>query len=227
MGPVLAMRRAACIIALLVAGCSSDPTGNSPADVIGDILEDRNSRAQIEAAPPVTAGLTRSDLAGITTPTMRATIPDIGADAIVFEAASNRGVGTWRAPDETTVMMDGPVLFATRGIGPDLLGAETDRLRALLEGGRSGTLTRSLRYLDGLQQISVVPMTCTLSPAGRERLVIVGRAHDTRRMNEQCTGPGGTQIANSYWLGGDGTLWQSRQFVSPDLGHLETQRLTP
>ena len=56
------------------------------------------------------------------------------------------------------------------------------------------------------------------------RIEIVERQHDTTRVEETCFGPQGS-IANTFWIGADGTIWKSKQWISPGLGYMETELL--
>jgi hypothetical protein len=208
---------------LLLAACGTDRTGTSGMAVIRDIVGDLPGKT---GAPPAeAAAVSPETLARINQPLMVVAIPDIETQAVLYVVTTNNGVATWKASNEATVLMDGPVLFATRGIGPDLLTAETRTLRQMLEAGRTGQYRRDLRYLNGLDQIEVVPLDCTLNAQGAETLTIVNRAQPTRHMQEICLRPDGKRLRNEYWLGSDGTLWQSRQWVSDTLGYMATQRL--
>jgi hypothetical protein len=208
---------------LLLAACGTDRTGTSGMATIRDVIASRPTPSGDQ--PAGAAAVTPEMLARIDQPLMVVAIPDIETQAVLYVVTTNNGVATWKASNNATILMDGPVLFATRGIGPDLLTAETRGLRQMLEAGRTGQYRRELRYLDGLDQITVVPLDCALSAEGAETLTIVNRAQPTRHMQEICLRPDGKRLRNEYWLGSDGTLWQSRQWVGDTLGYMATQRL--
>lgn len=233
MGTVLAMTRharfpvlriAALAGALLVAGCSTDP--NSPLSQITEqAARVLPGQRQATAAPIDVRNLTRADIAGETLPLMRVTLGgEDGSAAALALAAENRGVETWVTGNQVSVLLDGPVLFGTRGLGPDLITAETAPTRALLAAGRSGEVTRALRRLDGNDDLVPVTFRCTLRQQGSQTIEILQRRHVTRRAVETCIAPDGTRFENVYWIG-DGVLWQSRQWVGDRIGYMTTERL--
>lgn len=229
-GALLAMRPvsariAAAALLLALAACGNTPTGTDPQQLLGRLIErtaDDDGAAQVRTA----ADLTRADIAAITLPLMRVAIPEIGGVATASLAAVNQGVETWQSPDGSAVLLDGPVLFGTRGIGWDLMTAETAQPRRLLQTGAGGSYTRVLRHYDGENQLIPVAYACVLQQQGAETITVLERRHATRRAVERCTAPDGTGFENVYWVGG-GVLWKSRQWISPRLGMLVTERLVP
>ncbi|WP_168201312.1 YjbF family lipoprotein [Qingshengfaniella alkalisoli] len=213
------------VLALGLAGCSSDRTGTSGYDQISELASDLFSRGDQPTDQPPISGVNRAAISDVNVPLTMVAIPEIDATALVQVKARNNGVWTWATADDITVSMDGPVLFSTRGIGPDLLTAETRALRGMLERGQVGSYSRDLRYLDGLDQIQVVSLNCSLGSVGSETVNVLEQIHTTRHMREVCTSGDGQSIQNDYWLGRDGTPWQTRQWVSETLGYAATQRL--
>ncbi len=238
MGQVLAMRCCGAHVArilrglagmaglgALLAGCSTDPSGVTSANLLTETFQ-REIASRFAPAPDASRPLIdRATADAIGVPLLYVEIPTIGARAAVTVGAQNGGVTTWLSPDQASVMLDGPVLFATRGIGPDLLSAETAPLRSRLDAGQTGSYDRALRYLDGTDQVVRVPLSCTLADAGRETITVLGRSHATSRRVERCTDDAGAVLVSEFWIGDDGVPWQTRQFVSPDLGQVLTQTL--
>lgn len=223
----MTMRRNAMMLAtlLLAAACGSNPTGTDPQQVLGQLVEAATGRGQVpEDQLQQAATLTRADIAGVTLPLMRATIPAVGGAATASLAAINGPTETWAAPGGTDFTLDGPVLFATRGIGWDLLTAETAAPKRLLLSGGSGSYQRTLRHLSGDEAIDLVRYDCALRQQGTETIVILERSHRVRRATEDCRAEDGRAFQNIYWVG-DGVLWQSRQYISERLGYLVTERL--
>lgn len=236
MGSVLAMRcvrrhnRLAAFalgMGLILSACTNDPSGTAPYQIIGANARDILGLDPPTAEDPAMAGLSREALAGVETPLILALIPEINAAAVVYVAARNRGVWTYESADGNTVLMDGPVLFRTAGIGPDLLSADTRQLRAMLEAGETGSLTRTLRHLDGLDQAVPTVFACDLRNLGRDDVVVLERQYTTRHMQEVCTSELGFVVENDYWIGANGTPWQTKQWVSQRVGYVVTQQLVP
>lgn len=212
-----------CVAAL--SACSTDPTGTSPNQLMYDVFSRGVNAPSDAGATKNISQLTRAAISEVDFPLILITIPETGAASTITITALKGDIVTWVSVDRVGVIFDGPVLFGTRGIGPDLLTAEADALRSHLSSGTSGRITREYRHLNGLDQIDVLTFQCDVSAAGSETIVVLERSHATRKMQERCVAEDGFAIENTYWLGSDGTLWKSQQWVSLQTGYMITERL--
>lgn len=221
-----------CLIAAALCGlaaCSSDPTGSSMNQLLAkgvqSVLPGKKSQGQSRDI----AQLTRAEIAAVEVPFGLVRLPSANTASSVTIAAIKGDAVTWEASNPVTMTYIGPVLFSTRGIGPDLLTAETAPLVTMLARGQGGSYSRKYRHLDGLMQTVITPFSCTLTPRGPAEIVILEHRHQTRAFSETCSdpteGPEGLTIENSFWIGTDGVPWKSRQWVSADAGYLEFERL--
>ena len=230
------MRRAALVLAALLgaASCAVDEEERQGIAAVGSFGEAVRQRV-LGREPPV-ADIDRADLAaaGVTERFMIVRL-ESGASAGMAPIAANRGRLVWSTEDDITITARGGIVAATRGLGGDLLSAETDPLLLALAEGRGDRYRRTLRRLDGLDQILVQPYDCTLTLGPSEVVAVLGRAHPTRRSTEACRpvgeSPEGTPAAyrpepftNVYNVG-DGTIWTSRQYVGPTVGHVVLERV--
>ncbi|MEW9624540.1 YjbF family lipoprotein [Rhodanobacter geophilus] len=73
-----------------------------------------------------------------------------------------------------------------------------------------------------------VPVDATLTPAGRERIDILGEVHDVLRVDEQLAAPGlHHRATNHYWVDPhDGFIWKSEQHIAPGVD-LQLVQLRP
>lgn len=188
----------------------------------------RTSFATIGAPPPQAPDLSREMLAGFGQPLVRISNLATGASGTLVPVAS-RGTGadrliTWRGLDAVTFTTRGDLLVASRGVAGDLISSDLRGLtRALQAGG--GRYDRSHVVLVGNAEGTTLRFACSLRAAGPETVTIVARSLSTTRYEETCTGPSGT-FRSTYWRDGrDGTLWQSRQWAGPELGHLLIERV--
>lgn len=212
-----------CLVAL--TACSSDPTGTSPNQLMYDVFSKGVKAPADGSASKDISQLTRAAISEVDFPLILITIPETEAASTITITALKGDIVTWVSVDRVGVIFDGPVLFGTRGIGPDLLTAEAAPLRALLSSGKSGSITRAYRHLNGLDQIDTLTFQCEVSPAGSETIVVLERSHATRKVQENCVSADGFAIENVYWLGSDNTLWKSKQWVSLQTGYMITERL--
>lgn len=207
------------VAALALAACGTDVDETQTARTYALVGKGLVSRK----APPAagTAGLTREILAGLGRPADLVEIGSLRLSAVILQVASNRGVETWSSVDNRTVAFRQGMITATRGLGGDLIAAETPPLARVASG--TGTFVRTLVILDGEDRPVRSRYLCEYATVGAEDLVIVQRRHATRRVQESCSGDSG-RFVNDHWFQG-GTLRQSRQWAGPHLGYITYKRL--
>lgn len=214
MGTVLAMKRAIRTAGLILAatvtlsGCGALDAlrqGGAPAD------------------PRV--GLTRAALQEYGRPVLYVRLPRSGTAALLDPVGRNGDVVTWQAPGRISLSLDSGVLTATRGMGADLMSAELGDTRKMLVGTPAASgYARLYGHLDGEHRPVFKSFLCRPVERTLVTITLVGQSHRVTRIAEACTSPDMTVI-NSYWRGSDGMIWKSRQWVSPDIGYVETERL--
>lgn len=146
-----------------------------------------------------------------------AVLPSRGATATLAIEAVNGTVTTWRTADNVTLSFDDGVLVSTRGLGFDLMGAGAEKTWAALAGGDAGPYRRQYRYLDGENHTAYVTAGCTMHDRGVE--VVGGRS--LRRHDEVCE-TFRFAFTNVFWRDGAGRVQRSRQWIGPEIGHVET-----
>ncbi|MEL6958807.1 MAG: YjbF family lipoprotein [Pseudomonadota bacterium] len=144
------------------------------------------------------------------------------AVAVVMPGGNNGSKTTWFSPDGISVTFDRGVLVATRGLGQDLMGADASRTLAAFGGGPN--YLRTYDFLTGRDQIEQMSFTCSMNPDRSEAVTIYERTYQTTVFEEFCESDE-FLIRNVYWRGTDGTIWQSRQWISGEIGYLGYQRL--
>jgi hypothetical protein len=81
-----------------------------------------------------------------------------------------------------------------------------------------------VRHLDGENRVVATRLSCTLSDMGQAEIAVAGTQRLVRHAVETCAAGGVPDIRNDYWREA-GIMRQSRQWVSPALGHVTLQRL--
>jgi hypothetical protein len=128
-------------------------------------------------------------------------------------------VTTWRTTDNVTLSFDGGVLVATRGLGDDLMaGGAAATLQALTLPGTSGPYPVQRRQLSGDNHDLMTTLTCRMAAA-----VLVDALSLRVETCQDATGPA---WQNRYWVGRDGAVNRSSQWVSPGVGLIELQAVT-
>lgn len=176
------------------------------------------------AAPNLRGTITRAQLDTVTTPLMLVEIPARAAQATLIPWGGNAGVVTWRTGDNVSLAFDAGVITATRGLGDDLMSADvTGTIRAMATGA-GGQYPRHHSYLDGENQTVFWSFICRMGAAQPEQISSFGLMRDVSRRVETCSSLEET-IENTYWVGSDGTMWRSRQWLGATLGYMATERL--
>ncbi|MEO8530870.1 MAG: YjbF family lipoprotein [Deltaproteobacteria bacterium] len=138
---------------------------------------------------------------------------------------TNGGYTTWASPDKRSVTMYSGVISATRGYGGDVLAYDATSTSDAIRAKRVATYTRTMRFLGPQYDLKGATLTCTTENIGDDPVKIVDTERTLTHMIESCTDKGGGTIKSEYWVGGSGDIWQSRQWIGPQLGYIFLQRL--
>lgn len=212
------MRACVGILAILGLGACSGGTGGMSTSGTG--IAAGLARILPGSGNPATVPDAAS-LAATGQPLMLALIEATRATGSLAPLGTNGTHETWASPDGVGLTFDQGILFATRGLGADLLTAET---APLLAAWPAGSYTRTLRHLDGENRIVATRLSCTLADMGQTEIDVAGTQRLVRHAVETCAAGGFPDIRNDYWREA-GIVRQSRQWVSPALGHVTLQRL--
>ena len=212
--------------ALALAGCSGgqgDGALDESAQFAGLDRIFGGERAATEAPPPLVIVAAPGAAQG----RLRAELPTRNAQAILRFDGRNDTVTTWRTQDAVSLGLADPgVLIATRGLGEDLHIADAAQTIAALADGRGGSARRTHVTVGADQQARGTGIDCTLATAGRETLTLGERQRPALRIEERCDGPQGS-FTNIYWR--DPTrpvIWQSVQWIGPEVGSIRLQFLS-
>ena len=73
-----------------------------------------------------------------------------------------------------------------------------------------------------------IPVKCTRQNLGPEKIVIIGVAHDTSHITEDCNASGlDWSFQNEFWIDAAGYVWKSRQVVAPRFDAFSLEVLRP
>ena len=132
---------------------------------------------------------------------------------------------SWAGLDQAgIVLLDDGILTATRGYGDDLISSDVEDVVEALRIGEGAIAVRVMRFLDGEDDDYTRSMVCSFSDTGPEIITIFDRDISTTAVIEECRSSD-EEIRNSYWIGSDGFIWRSIQYVSPSLGYFQIERL--
>lgn len=147
-------------------------------------------------------------------------IPQPGVGRIV---RSGGGDQTIQSQYGFTAAYENGFLVGTRGLPGDLMGASIRGLSAALRNG-GGSAERTHDYLDSLNQIQQERFNCEIVYDGVETVNLGLREAQGRKFTETCRS-NRTQFENAYWLGANGEIIASRQFISVGVAYLRSNQV--
>ena len=167
--------------------------------------------------------LRRADLEAVGNPLLLAVLPEKGVFASLIPLVRKGDTLTWVTADGVTLAFENGVLIGSRGLGDDLMGGDASGTANAIAGGPTHYVRR-YGYLSGDNQWVTLNFQCEVTARQDETIVIVEHPQATSRTDERCIGDD-LVVENSYWAGSDGLVWRSRQWVGPEVGYMETERL--
>lgn len=197
-----------------LAACASDDDRFSELNQLRQAVTAR-------AAPGGPPQITRAQIDAAGVALMLATVERRDAVASLIPVGQNGAVTTWTTGDGATLALRGGMVVGTRGLAPDLMSADVPGLAALRGDARVPRTHYDLGPEDRTRRRDYL---CRGRDDGPETLDIFGRSYPVSRLTETCAGPGAS-FTNTYWIGRDGVMRQSRQWLGPDVGFLRLQRL--
>lgn len=155
---------------------------------------------------------------------LRVSLPASGAKAVLGPVSRNGTITVWQTLDGITLSFDGGVLIATRGLGDDLMSADAAGSVAMLNGAGGGYYPQIRSYLDGEDQTVFRSFQCRRGASDGGNPAPGGALATGRRIDETCVSPD-RKFTNTYWLDAAGAVIGSRQWVSPAIEYMETERV--
>mgnify|MGYP002398757564 CR=1 FL=1 len=217
--------RAVLLGGLLLGGCTNQPVDTSINPILSEAWDTIGASVRPKPAPSGPL-ITREKLATISAPVLLITVEQSGEQGTAIPLGVNGDAVTWITANGASLTFKGQALFSTRGLGADLLTAEMGGLPAAIASRSPARYGRAMRFINGDESIRKERYFCELTRDGSETRVVLGRSHATTRLRESCYELNGSyEFQNLFWVGGDGTVWDSRQWVSATVGHLVVQRL--
>lgn len=217
--------------ALVLAGCGNTPDRGQGLRSFQQALETRQARAPASTgdASAVMAQdnqqLALRSMNAVKGPVMVALVADTQKMAVMGVLEQNGPYRTWRTASRQTLTFRQGVLTGTRGLGFDLMSSDADAAIALIRGRRAGEVTRVYRHIDGLNQEVPTSWQCRIAPEGADTVALpTGARIAATKVKEVCRTEG-QKVTNTYWVTGSGSIPQSIQWVSPEVGKLVLQTL--
>ena len=215
-------------LSVMVAGCSSTKDKAQSSADAAPLFQMMKGFAGLlkKSESPVDPRkvITRKAIDASPVKVLLAGIESRNAFATLSPVGENAGVISWVSGDSIGLSFRRGVLVATRGLGQDLMVADVSGPLAVLRSG-GGHAIRIHDYLDGENQVTRRRFQCNIQTIGREVLAIYGLTIATKHVVENCENPD-FSFQNHYWLSSGSKIWQSRQWIGPELNYVFVQQLS-
>ena len=156
---------------------------------------------------------------------LRVVLPETGAVAVLGPISRNGDVTVWQTLDGITLSFRRGVLIATRGLGDDLMSADVGGAPDLLRGRDDGGYHPHIRsYLDGEDRTVFRTYQCRPAATAPVRITTGGQETRVHRTEISCVSPDNA-FSNIFWVDGTGAVVRSRQWISPAMLYMDTERL--
>lgn len=215
-----------------VFGCSNDPEESSGVGLIKTLSSTVLNANSKTAATPTAAAVDPAQLVAVALksvkgPAMIALLQGGKQVAVLGEFERNRAYQTFTTTERQTLVLKNGVLSGSRGLGQDLMSADIDESLRLIRSRLPGSANRTHRYLDGEGQERPLSMSCKIVRDSNETIQSpTAGAIAAVKMGEVCSSASGNvEMTNLYWVASDGFIWQSRQWIGPQLGDVALQIL--
>ncbi len=193
------------IVLFFLLGCSVNQGSDSRH--LAAALELKNSTNK--TTDP--AALAPSDLATLNAPVIHVRVPKTGVSFFATEIQAKNDLQIFRSKAGHSLTVRKGNLIATRGFGFDLLAKARDQ----------GFV---YHFADGNHQQKTLRVRCERSGPIPDQLVIAGTKFTVFRWVSDCDNDEHS-FKNTYWQSKQGRVWKSREWVGPQIGHIEITRL--
>lgn len=218
----------------LVACSGGDEVGNGRGTYLSGIgktlVNEAKSIGQAKPAPvaPNPEAEARSALALNKGPLIYVSMGGTGYSSVIGMTGENGAMRTYFTPTKQSIILRNGMVAGTRGFGFDVQSADTAQVERLIRARASGSATKTIRILDGLEKERPIPLTCQVVNTGKAvSYAFAGTTWSGTLIAEHCEGQGGLKLDNSYVVSTGGSIVSSRQWVTPQLGYMTVQTVRP
>lgn len=198
-----------CLV-LALAGCGQAKGDWVVFRIWGLLNEPTKSAGASPDISVLRAALTPDVLAQVGGPVLIIKVPSMQSATFMTPVVGNPDIETFLSGGRASVSLRDGMIVGTRGFGFDLMTAEVrEALRAL--SGHEPTAMRTHQYLDGEDQLVSRSFDCTYARNGRQ-------------VRETCAAPS-HEFENRYVVDDQGRIVSSRQWISPQVGYILSERV--
>lgn len=217
--------------ALLLTACGNSPTKGQGLRLAKDysisalgMLNGSDGELPVEPDGDTLRAMDTAILKALPGPVQTFYSADLKSFAALLVWDRSQGHVTWTSSTKQSLTFKRGVLTASRGLSGDLMSANVDGPASLITARRNGNTKRVNRYLDGEGVTLPITLTCVVT-RGASEPYNAGEIHSsTVVMHEKCAAPD-YSFENRYWVDGNGTVLQSHQWISAELGYAHIRKL--
>lgn len=209
--------------ALTLSACGEQSGGERLLGAVTTVLPAIMTSSDIGDGRGVPSGFTPEAIAENPQNYVLFSIAALGITEPARLVASNGRDQTFVSQSGFTAAFRDGVLVATRGLLHDLHSADAPDLRAVLRAG-GGAHRRYSESLDAFDAIVPASHDCIVTRGEMEDVNLGVRTQRLQLFNERCQGSG-VIFENLYWVDASGEIVASRQYVSPTVAFLRSNRL--
>lgn len=176
--------------------------------------------------------VTRALLDSLTLASLEITIEGRDALAYLIPAAPRNDpfhgpLAVWRTGDNANIAMRNGVIVGTKGLGNDLQGADMRGTVQHVLGRDPSEWTGAMTVLTPSDATQTLTLNCVSQKPERKTIEIVELSYVVDHLRETCFIDGNRRfVVNEYWVDPrDRTVWQSRQWMGPEVGYIRTRFL--
>lgn len=217
-----------------LAACSSGgrgPVADAVLEQLGGLLPGRAEDPAASASPPPRA-VTRAEITAQDVAAIQARIASDPAPTLMYAGARNGAYVTYVSALRQSLTLRGAAqITGTRGLGTDLLGAESVGIDPLARAIPPARWPRGVRRIYEFPSFGaqgrIESYDCSFELGEVRELVILQRRHRGVEVSETCTGPAGS-FENLHFADVEtGFVWRSLQWVGPQMDLVDLQILEP
>lgn len=207
---------------LALAACTS---GNSDSleqlrTLIGpELLKSRGQRLAEQALINAAVTADPESLRTFPAPILVVTAETLGVVAVIGPLTTHGDESVWYSADGKSVAFRDGLIVGTRGLDGDLESAAEPDIRHA-----RGEVVRDHWYRGANEAIVRHRFFCEITDKGPADAQVLDQIYRTRLIEETCQG-GGVSFTNAYWIGASGEIRLSRQWISPQNGYFEVQKV--
>jgi hypothetical protein len=154
-----------------------------------------------------------------------------GPQSLAVLGSNNNGEELWAVSKDAVIVMQNGRIMRTAGLPHDLSWSTLVSVNGRMPSAQPWTSRRKLTWTVDFRDknLTAVSVNCIENPIRFQRIVILGKAINTLRVESNCESPSlGWRFKNTYWVSRTSNIvWRSIQHIHPDMDPIEIEVFRP